>query len=149
MRSAMITSLTHSPRAYRSPIPKLLIAWTVAIALVPARCLRPRRKKFILSVHSIPVIRLSTHFEGFRERMTEFGYRERHNARYQYHNSRGNEELLRTIAHRLVYDKVDLIVTSSTTATKAATRATQGVPIPVVFLSAGNSQKLFKSFRHW
>ena len=85
-------------------------------------------------------------FEGFRERMTEFGYRERHNARYQYHNSRGNEELLRTIAHRLVYDKVDLIVTSSTTATKAATRATQGVPIPVVFLSAGNSQKLFKSF---
>ena len=78
--------------------------------------------------------------------MTELGYRERQNVRYQYYNSRGNEELLRTIAHKLVHDKVDLIVTSSTTATVAAARATQGTPIPVVFLSAGNSQKLFKSF---
>jgi ABC-type uncharacterized transport system substrate-binding protein len=66
--------------------------------------------------------------------MTELGYRERQKVRYQYYNSKGNEELLRTIAHKLVHDRVDLIVTSSTTATVAAARATQGKPIPVVFL---------------
>ena len=146
MRSAMITPLTHPLRANRSPIPKLLILWTIAIALVTST-VSPAEAQRIYNIGSLNTgDSFINAFEGFRERMTELGYRERQNVRYQYYNSRGNEELLRTIAHKLVYDKVDLIVTSSTTATVAAARATQGTPIPVVFLSAGNSQKLFKSF---
>jgi putative ABC transport system substrate-binding protein len=85
-------------------------------------------------------------FEGFRSRMAELGYRNGQNVRYQYYNSRGNDELLRTVAQKLVQEKVDMIVTSSTTATAAAAKATEGTRIPVVFLSAGNPQKLVKSF---
>ena len=85
-------------------------------------------------------------FEGFRSRMAELGYRNGQNVRYQYYNSRGNDELLRTVAHKLVQEKVDMIVTSSTTATVIAAKATEGTRIPVLFLSAGNSQILVKSF---
>jgi putative ABC transport system substrate-binding protein len=87
-----------------------------------------------------------TAFEGFRERMAEMGYRDGKNVRYQYYNSRGNAELLRTIARKLVQDKVDMIVTSSTTGSVVAAKATEGTQIPVVFLSSGNPQALVKSF---
>jgi putative ABC transport system substrate-binding protein len=85
-------------------------------------------------------------FEGFKSRMAELGYLEGKNVRYQYYNSRGNDELLRTVAQKLVQDRVDLIVTSSTTATVAAAKATEENRIPVLFLSAGNPQKLVKNF---
>jgi putative ABC transport system substrate-binding protein len=142
----MITPLTDPLRADRSPIHKLLILGIIAIALITSTASQAEAQR-IYSIGSLNTgDSFINAFEGFRDRMTELGYRERQNVRYQYYNSRGNEELLRTIAHKLVHDKVDLIVTSSTTATVAAARATQGTPIPVVFLSAGNSQKLFKSF---
>jgi putative tryptophan/tyrosine transport system substrate-binding protein len=146
MPSATINPSTDPPRANRPLVAKLLVLWTITIALILSTVFRAEAQR-IYSIGSLntgdPFINA---FEGFRERMAELGYRERQNVRYQYYNSRGNDELLRTIATKLVHDKVDLIVTSSTTATVAAARATQGTPIPVVFLSAGNSQKLFKSF---
>ena len=87
-----------------------------------------------------------TAFEGFRTRMAELGYREKHNIRYQYYNARGNPELLATLAQKLAQDKVDLIVTSSTSATVAAAKATEKSRIPVLFLSAGNPEMLVKSY---
>jgi putative ABC transport system substrate-binding protein len=87
-----------------------------------------------------------TAFEGFRERMAETGYYDGKNVRYQYYNSRGNADLLRTIARKLVQEKVDMIVTSSTTGTVVAAKATEGTQIPVLFLSSGNPQVLVKSF---
>lgn len=85
-------------------------------------------------------------FEGFKSRMAELGYQEGRNVRYEFYNSKGNAELLRKFAQKLVQDKTDLIVTSSTSATVAAAKATEGTKIPVVFLSAGNPQKLVQSF---
>ncbi|HWO43843.1 MAG TPA: ABC transporter substrate-binding protein [Candidatus Eisenbacteria bacterium] len=85
-------------------------------------------------------------FEGFRSGMAELGYRDGENVRYHYYNSRGNDELLRIATQRLIQDGVDLIVTSSTTATVVAAKATEGTNIPVLFLSAGNAQKLVKNF---
>ncbi|MSP41499.1 MAG: hypothetical protein EXR70_23685 [Deltaproteobacteria bacterium] len=85
-------------------------------------------------------------FEGFRARMAELGYRDGYNVRYQYYNSRGNDELLKTLAQKLAQDKLDLIVTSSTSATVAEAKATEASRTPVLFLSAGNPQKLVKSF---
>jgi len=87
-----------------------------------------------------------TAFEGFRERMAETGYHDGKNVRYQYYNSRGKAELLRTIARKLVQEKVDMIVTSSTTGTVVAAEATEGTQIPVLFLSSGNPHALVKSF---
>jgi putative ABC transport system substrate-binding protein len=85
-------------------------------------------------------------FDGFRSRMAELGYRERHNVQYQFYNSRGRGDLLKTLAQKLVDDKVDMIVTSSTTATAAAIKASGNSRIPVLFLSAGNPEKLVKSY---
>ena len=85
-------------------------------------------------------------FEGFKSRMTELGYKQGQNVRYQYHNSKGSTEVLRAMAQKLVQDKVDMIVTTSTTGTATAVRATAGTRIPIVFLSAANPQLLVKSF---
>ena len=85
-------------------------------------------------------------FEGFKSRMAELGYKQGQNVRYDYHNSKGNAEVLRTMAQKLVQDKVDMIVTTSTTGTVTAVKATAGTRIPVVFLSAANPQLLVKSF---
>jgi len=85
-------------------------------------------------------------FNGFKNRMTELGYREGQTVRYEYLNSQGNAEQLRTMTRKLVQDKVDMIVTTSTTGTVAAAKATEGTRIPVVFLSAANTQLLVKGF---
>jgi putative tryptophan/tyrosine transport system substrate-binding protein len=85
-------------------------------------------------------------FEGFRDRMAELGYREKHNVHYQYYNAKGNSELLATLAQKMVQDSVDLIVTSSTSATVAAAKAAEKNRIPVLFLSAGNPEMLVKSY---
>ena len=54
--------------------------------------------------------------------------------------------MLKTLAQKLAHDKLDLIVTSSTSATVAAAKATEVTRTPVLFLSAGNPQKLVKNF---
>ena len=85
-------------------------------------------------------------FQGFKSRMAELGHKEGQNIRYEYHNSQGNAEQLRTMTQKLVQDKVDMIVTTSTTGTVVAAKATKGTGIPVVFLSAANTQLLVKGF---
>jgi putative ABC transport system substrate-binding protein len=85
-------------------------------------------------------------FEGFKSRMVELGYREGERVRYEFYVAEGDKGTLNDYAQKLVQDKVDLIVTSSTSATVAALKATEGTNIPVVFLSAGNPKKLVKSF---
>ena len=85
-------------------------------------------------------------FEGFKSRMAELGYVEGRNVRYDFYNAKGSTEALNSFAQKMVQDKVDLIVTSATTGTVAAAKATQGTNIPVVFLSAGNARILVKSF---
>lgn len=84
--------------------------------------------------------------QGFKSRMAELGYKEGRNVRYKYHNSQGNAERLRAMAHELVHDRVGMIVTTSTTGTVAAAKATKATGIPVVFLSAANTQLLVKGF---
>ncbi len=85
-------------------------------------------------------------FEGFKSRMAELGYVEGRNVRYDFYNAKGSDEALNSFAQKMVADKVDLIVTSATTSTVAAAKATQGTNVPVVFLSSGNAQILVKSF---
>ncbi len=85
-------------------------------------------------------------FRGFKSRMAEMGYKEGHNIRYDFYDAKGDTEALNRFAKKAVEDKVDLIVTSSTTATVIAAKATAGTHIPVVFLSIGNPEKIIKSF---
>lgn len=132
--------LTKTFRAHASLVMAL-------VALLSAAMPRTAHAKKIYSIGSLNTAdQFINAFEGFRERMADLGYKDGKNVRYQYYNSRGNAELLRTIARKLVRDKVDMIVTSSTTGTVVAAKAAAGTQIPILFLSSGNPQALVKSF---
>jgi len=85
-------------------------------------------------------------FEGFKAKMTEMGYVEGKNIQYHLRNAKGDRGALPQLAQKLVQEKPDLIVTSPTTATIAAAKATEKSQIPVVFLSAGNPLEFVKSY---
>ncbi|MGH7829019.1 MAG: ABC transporter substrate-binding protein, partial [Candidatus Binatia bacterium] len=85
-------------------------------------------------------------FEGFKMKMAALGYKEGENIRYDLHNANGDREALNQLALKLVQDKPDLIVTSSTTATAPVAKATKGTDLPVVFLSAGNPLQFVKGY---
>jgi len=85
-------------------------------------------------------------FEGFRGKMAELGYVEGKNVRYSLYNAKGDMDGLKMLAQKIVQQKPDLIVTSSTTATAPVAKLTAGTDLPVVFLTAGNPLKLVKSY---
>ncbi len=85
-------------------------------------------------------------FNGFKKKMAELGYVEGRNITYEFHNANGERDALKAMAEKLVRDKHDVIVTSSTTATAPIARASAGTNVPVVFLSAGNPLEFIKSY---
>ena len=122
--------------------------WTLTLFAVLNLWLpRPSEAQKVYHIGSLNTAeQLASSFDGFKSRMAELGYVEGRNVRYDFYNAKGSEEALIGFAQKLVQDRVDMIVTSSTAATVAAGKATVGTDIPVVFLSAGNAQILVKSF---
>lgn len=84
--------------------------------------------------------------EGFKRKMAAIGYVEGRTVVYDLNNAKGDRAALEKIARKLIQDKPDLIVTSSTTATVPVAKASAGSTIPVVFLSAGNPLAFVKSY---
>ena len=84
--------------------------------------------------------------EGFKKKMTELGYVEGKNIEYRVYNAQLDREKLQQFAQKLIQEKPDLIVTSSTTATLPLVKLTAGSDLPVVFLSSGNPLELVKSY---
>ena len=84
--------------------------------------------------------------EGFKKKMAELGYIEGKNIQYEVYNAELDRDKLQAFAQKLVQDKPDLIVTSSTTATVPVAKLTKGTDLPVVFLSSGNPLELVKSY---
>ncbi|MGH9425437.1 MAG: ABC transporter substrate-binding protein [Terriglobia bacterium] len=85
-------------------------------------------------------------FEGFKKKMAELGYVEGRNINYDFHNAKGDQDIVKKLAQKIVQDKPDVIVTSSTTATVPVAKATEGTALPVVFLSAANPLVFVKSY---
>ncbi len=84
--------------------------------------------------------------EGFKKKMAELGYTEGKNVKYDFYNAKEDGDNLKKLAQKLVQDNLDLIVTSSTTATVPVAKASAGTNIPVVFLSAANPLEFVKSY---
>jgi len=84
--------------------------------------------------------------DGFKKKMAELGYIEGKNIQCQVYNAQLDRKKLQQFAEKLVHDKLDLIVTSSTTATVPVAKLTKGTNLPVVFLSSGNPLQLVKSY---
>lgn len=82
-------------------------------------------------------------FDGFKEKMTELGYTEGSNITYEIRNGKGDSKLVSQYAKELISKNPDVIVTSSTSATKPVIDLTK--TIPIVFLAAGNTDSLVKS----
>jgi putative ABC transport system substrate-binding protein len=74
--------------------------------------------------------------EGFKAKMTEFGYIEGENIVYDMQTTNFEPEKEKQILNKFVEDKVDLIFTFPTEVSLAAKEATQGTEIPVVFAVA-------------
>ena len=85
-------------------------------------------------------------FEGLKKQMAELGYVEGRNINYDFHNAKGDQGIVKKLAQKIVQDKPDVIVTSSTTATVSVAKATEGTNLPVVFLSAANPLVFVKSY---
>jgi len=85
-------------------------------------------------------------FEGFKQRMAAIGYVEGRNVLYDLNNAKGDRATLEKMAQKLVQDRPDVIVTSSTTATVPVAKSSAGSGIPVVFLSAGNPLAFAKGY---
>ena len=84
--------------------------------------------------------------DGFKKKMAELGYIEGKNIRCQVYNAQLDRKKLQQFAEKLVHDKLDLIVTSSTTATVPVAKLTRGSDLPVVFLSSGNPLEFVKGY---
>jgi putative ABC transport system substrate-binding protein len=71
-------------------------------------------------------------FQAFEQRLRELGYAEGNNVAFEYRNAEGEPERLPNLAGELVHLGVNLIVTATNPATRAAKEATTTVPILMV-----------------
>src|SRR3954471_395025 len=86
-----------------------------------------RRVGFLASIPS------REEFDAFREGMRELGYVEGKTIQYERRFTEGENEPLAKLATELVNLKASVIVTFGTPATRAAQKATQDLPIVMVY----------------
>jgi len=101
----------------------LMVAVAVAEAQQPARVLRIG----FLAVTSPSTI--SARIEAFRQGLREFGYVEGKNIVIEYRYAEGKLDRLPALAAELMHLKVNIIVTASSTPTRATKEVTTTIPI--------------------
>jgi len=74
--------------------------------------------------------------KGMIEELQQFGYQPRKNISFEIRNAKGNRNALQPAAHELAAGKVNVIFTTGTRATLAASVATRDIPI--VFVHPGD-----------
>jgi putative ABC transport system substrate-binding protein len=103
-------------------LPLTLFLLTVAEAQQPGKVHR-------IGYLQIPASPNSDRLEAFRQGLRALGYVEGKNILIEYRSSEGKLDRLPSIAAELVGLKVDVIVTSGATVTRAAQKATSTIPI--------------------
>jgi putative ABC transport system substrate-binding protein len=121
------------------------IGATLAAALILAATPCHAQKVFQVAA-LIAEDQFTAAYEGFRSKMSELGYVAGKNIRYELYNAKGDMVALESLAQKIVQQKPDLIVTSSTTASVPMAKLTAGTNLPVVFLTSGNPLKMVKSY---
>src|SRR5829696_2142141 len=79
--------------------------------------------------------RSSSFFQAFEQRLRDLGYVEGQNIAFEYRNAGGEIDKLPSIAAELINLDVDVIVTSTDVATRAAKDATSQIPILMVAIN--------------
>jgi putative ABC transport system substrate-binding protein len=98
---------------------------------------QPRARIFVIGVLSPFIDAESTLLPDLRAGLQGLGYSEGRNIKIEYVSSEGRVELLPELVNELLRRKVDVIVTSSVPAVRAAKATTQQVP--VVFARVGDA----------
>jgi putative tryptophan/tyrosine transport system substrate-binding protein len=121
------------------PVPKYSYLPIVALFFITGLLLTacsgsPQPKTYTIGVLNFAVGLENSVLPGFKEGMTQFGYKEGQNITYIYKGVPDKVDKLDTLAQDLVKADVDLILSITTPATQAAQRATVNTDIPVVFV---------------
>ena len=119
-------------RMTKMPCFSILIMAGLMAMVLPASCDNEKTKTFTVGVINV-VPALDQNLAGFKEGMAGLGYIEGKNIRYLYDGPTTDMDRLPAAAQSLVKAKVDLILSITTPATKAAQKATAGIGLPVVF----------------
>jgi putative tryptophan/tyrosine transport system substrate-binding protein len=115
-------------------VTKKFLIWLLAAFLLTTVSLEAQQPMKILRIGYLSPTFSSTNsarIEAFRQGLRELGYVEGKNIVIEYRHADGKLDRLAALATELVRLKVDVIVTSSPTPTRAAKEAT--VTIPIVF----------------
>jgi putative ABC transport system substrate-binding protein len=141
----MLPPLRRSPSFSALTIVRSTVHILVALALFFVLVPSARADKVFHVAALVAEDQFVPAYKGFRSKMSELGYSDK-TVRYEFYNAKGDMNELKVMVQKIVQQKPDIIVTSSTTATVPIAKATEGTNIPVVFLSAGNPLKLVKSY---
>ncbi|HKY07042.1 MAG TPA: ABC transporter substrate binding protein, partial [Candidatus Binatia bacterium] len=109
-----------------------MLAAVVLFAPTPVRAQAPRIGILVQEMGRAQ----SQSIKGLSEELKRIGYRERQNLFFEIRNVKGNRSALQPAAAELVAQKVRLIFTTGTSATRAASAAT--TEIPVLFVHPDN-----------
>ena len=105
--------------------------------LLIAACVGCNHEPLNGSTYTVGIVNLNEElddvFLGFKKYLAEKGYEEGKNITYLYYGSRKDRADLETDLQGMIAQKVDLILSITTPATKKAKQMTSGTNIPVVF----------------
>ncbi len=110
----------------------VVLALTLAPLVVEAQQIG---KVYRVGVLSTANPRSAPLFQAFEQRLRELGYVERQNLAIEFRNAEGKSDRLPGLAAELVRLNVDVIVTATDPATRAAQRATSTIPVVMVAIN--------------
>src|SRR6266481_5756860 len=115
---------------------KTIVVFLVSLALASvhlAEAQQPKKVPRIGFLSTVSPSTISARLEAFRQGLRELGYVEGKNIFIEWRFAEGKADRLPGLAAELVRVKVDLIVTTGPTPTRAAKGATVTIPIVMVF----------------
>jgi putative ABC transport system substrate-binding protein len=107
----------------------IAIAFTFAFGGAVAQAQQPTKVPRIGHLHGAPLSATPTRNEAFRQGLRELGYVEEKNIVIEWRSAEGKLDRLPALAAELVRLKVDVIVTTGPSPTRAAKEATSTIPI--------------------
>src|SRR5438046_564840 len=110
----------------------LFVAVLLAVAVI-AEAQQPGKIPRIGHLNAPSLFALAGRTEAFRQGLRELGYLEGKNIVIEYRYAEGKLDRLSALAAELVRLKVDIIVSTGPTVTRAAKEATSTIPIVMAF----------------
>jgi putative ABC transport system substrate-binding protein len=113
----------------------VVLAAAVVLTSMDLACAQPRPRQEIPRIGVLWESTIAPREEAFRQGLRELGYKEGQDIIIETRTAEGRPGGISALAAELVRRNVDVIVTSGTTTTQAARRATSTIPVIMTFVS--------------